>query len=166
MASERAGQAPPRRSLGERLRTRIAHKLFLLHRAMTLGVRVVATDESGAVLLVRHGYVAGWHLPGGGVDLGETCEAAAARELREETHCELAGPLRLHGLFFNIRISRRDHVAVYVAQRVKSLGPRPPDREILEARFFPRDALPAGVTPGTHARLEEIFEDRPISPFW
>ena len=166
MASESAGQAPPRRSLRERLRTRIAHRMFLLYRAMTLGVRVVATDEAGAVLLVRHGYVAGWHLPGGGVDLDESCEAAAARELREETHCELAGPLVLHGIFFNASVSRRDHVAVYVAQRVKSLGPRAPDREILEARFFPRDALPAGLTRGTRARLEEIFDGRPVSPLW
>lgn len=166
MATEGTGQAPPPRSLSERWRTRIAHKIFLLYRAMTLGVRVVATDESGAVLLVRHGYVAGWHLPGGGVDLGETCEAAAARELREETNFELAGPLALHGLFFNARISRRDHVAVYLAPKVRSLGPRKPDREILEARFFPLDALPDGLTAGTRARLREIFENRPLSPTW
>ena len=53
----------------------------------TLGVRAVALTE-GRVLLVRHTYVSGWHLPGGGVNARETAEAAARRELFEETGYE------------------------------------------------------------------------------
>ena len=51
-------------------------------RGMTLGVRAVVTDDRGRVLLVRHTYLAGWWLPGGGVDRGETTQAAVVRELR------------------------------------------------------------------------------------
>lgn len=42
-----------------------------LTRGKTLGVRAVAVDTQGRVLMVRHTYLAGWWLPGGGVDRGE-----------------------------------------------------------------------------------------------
>ena len=103
-------------SFRDRLISRLAHLIFLLRRPMTLGVRgvVIAADES--VLLVRHGYVSGWHFPGGGVEPGETCEDALARELGEEARVRLEGPPALHGVFFNGHVSRRDHVAVYVVR--------------------------------------------------
>ena len=133
---------------------------------MTLGVRGVVFDGKGSVLLVRHGYVAGWHFPGGGVERGETCENALGRELLEEACVAVEGSTRLHGLFFNGRVSPRDHVAVYVVDRFRVTGVRAPDAEIQEARFFPLDALPDGVTPGTRKRLEEIRGARPIDGWW
>ncbi len=53
-------------------------------RGMTLGVRAVVTDQAGRVLLVKHTYLPGWWLPGGGVDRSETTHAAVVRELLEE----------------------------------------------------------------------------------
>jgi ADP-ribose pyrophosphatase YjhB (NUDIX family) len=50
-----------------------------------IGICVLKPD---AVLLVRRGRppsLGEWALPGGGQELGETAEAAARRELREET---------------------------------------------------------------------------------
>lgn len=150
----------------DRARTRLFHLAFRFLRPMTLGVRIVAEDGMGGVFLVRHTYTAGWHLPGGGVEAGQTLEEAARRELREEGNLAIEGAPRLHGVFFNDRFSRRDHVAVYIATRVVSFGPRPPDREIAEAGFFPRAALPEGTTAATRARLAEIFEGAPVSPKW
>ena len=166
MSSLDPAQAPPRRSRVERLRTRIAHWMFVLLRPMTLGVRGVVLDGRGQVLLVRHGYAVGWHFPGGGVERGETCESALERELAEEACVAIEGPTRLHGLFFNGRISPRDHVAVYVIENFRVTGARAPDAEIQEARFFPLDALPEGVTRGTRKRLEEILEGRTKDGWW
>lgn len=36
-----------------------------MKRGTTLGVRVLAQREDGAIMLVKHTYMAGWHLPGG-----------------------------------------------------------------------------------------------------
>ena len=50
-----------------------------------IGIVVIKDDH---VLLCRRGKppnVGSWTLPGGAQDLGETCEAAARRELQEET---------------------------------------------------------------------------------
>jgi ADP-ribose pyrophosphatase YjhB (NUDIX family) len=149
-----------------RWRDRLAHASFLLTRAMTLGVRGVALDEAGRVLLVRHGYTPGWHFPGGGVETGETCEHALAREMEEEACVVIEQPLQLHGLFHNTSVTGRDHVAVYIVPRFRVTGERKPDREILEARFFAPDALPEETTRGTRARLAEILHGQPLSPKW
>ena len=153
-------------SVGERLRVRLLHWSFLLTRPMSLGVRAIVISPDDEILLVRHGYVSGWHFPGGGVEVGETCLESLKRELEEEAHIAIEGPPALHGIFFNTQTSRRDHVAAYVVRSFRVLGERPPDWEIAEARFFPRLALPEGTTRATRARLAEIFESAPLSEQW
>src|ERR1700681_4676739 len=92
----------------------IFHLYWRFARAMTLGVRAVVLDADNRVFLVKHSYVSGWHLPGGGVEVGEAFRDALHRELMEEGRIELVGEPRLLGIFFNNHVSRRDHVAVYV----------------------------------------------------
>ena len=150
----------------ERLKLRLLHWSLLLTRPMSLGVRAIVVGADDRVLLVRHGYVSGWHFPGGGVEPGETCVEAVAREVEEEAMVAIDGPPLLHGLFLNTQLSRRDHVAVYLVRTFRVLGQRAPDWEIEEARFFPRSALPEGATAATRARLAEIFDSAPLSSRW
>jgi ADP-ribose pyrophosphatase YjhB (NUDIX family) len=159
-------QGQSRRSLRDRLTTRLAHIGFLLTRPMTLRVRAAVIDGDDRVLLVKHGYVAGWHLPGGVVEVGETVENALTREPFEEANVVLEAPPALHGLFLNAHVSRRDHVAVYVARRFRVTAERAPNREIVAARFFDRDALPPDAARGTRPRLDEILGGAPISALW
>jgi hypothetical protein len=97
---------------------------------------------------------------------GETCRQALGGELEEEARVAIRSAPILHGLFFNAKPSRRDHVAVYVVRDFAVLGERAPDREIAEARFFPHFSLPEGATDGTRARLAEIFDSAPVRDLW
>jgi ADP-ribose pyrophosphatase YjhB (NUDIX family) len=157
-------EPPPRRTM------RLAYRAVLLaarfSRPMLLGVRAVVIDDAERIFLVRHSYVAGWHLPGGGVEVGETLLTALRRELVEEGNIVLDAEPALHGVFFNRKLANRDHVALYVVRAFHQTGPRRPDREIVEAGFFPRAHLPAATSPATHARLAEIFAGAPISELW
>jgi ADP-ribose pyrophosphatase YjhB (NUDIX family) len=141
---------------------RLAQKLFLfkarITRGMTLGVRAVALNAKGEIFLVRHSYLAGWHLPGGGVDPGESLEDALAKELREEGHLEMTEPPALLGMYFNRAASPRDHVAVFVVRNVRQTAPRGADYEIREAGFFAVDKLPATTTEGTRRRIREALD--------
>jgi len=142
----------------EPLLRRIFHLYWRFARGMTLGVRAVVLDGDNRVFLVKHSYVTGWHLPGGGVEVGETFRDALRRELAEEAGIELSGEPALHGLFFNSHVSRRDHVAVYLIRQFRQDRPPEPNREIVATGFFELAALPAETTRGTRLRISEVLE--------
>lgn len=149
-----------------RLFQRLAHAVFRITRGMTLGVRAVVLNDSDEVCLVRHTYVPGWHLPGGGVEPGQTLEQALASELEQEANIRLTAEASLHGVFLNRGASNRDHVAVFVVRDYVQDGPKLADREIAEARFFPLGALPESTTRGTRARLREVLDEEPLTAEW
>jgi len=143
---------------------RFLHLYWRFARGMTLGVRAVVLDGGNRVFLVKHSYVSGWHLPGGGVEVGETFRDALRRELAEEGRIELLGEPVLHGLFFNSHVSRRDHVAVYLVRHFRQDRLPAPSREIVACGFFAANALPVETTEGTRLRISEVLENKePIS---
>lgn len=145
---------------------RVLHLYWRFARGLTLGVRAVVIDPQGRVFLVKHSYVSGWHLPGGGVETGETVQAALARELLEEGGITALEVPALHGVFFNGRVSRRDHVAVFVIRTFRQEGGPRHRQEIVDHGFFTRDALPSDTTRGTRARLAEVLGGATISERW
>ncbi len=108
-------------------------------------VGAVVVDSSGRVLLVRRGRapsVGTWTLPGGRVEPGETLEAAAVRELREETAVEARvvcalGVVRVEREGFSYAI--HEHLLVPVGEPA---GPLAGD-DATDARWVTRDDLAA-----------------------
>lgn len=131
----------------------------------TLGVRALVIED-GRILLVRHTYVSGWHMPGGGVNAGETVEAAARRELLEETGYEAIGPAHFIGLYFNPAVAGRDHVALYQVSGFVMRRAFKANHEIAEINFFPLDQLPETTTKATRQRLAELSEGLPPAEYW
>ena len=74
-----------------------------LTRPLTMGVRALVLDGEGRIYLIRHSYTAGWHMPGGAIEPGETAAEALARELWEETGLKLQEEGALFALYLNRR---------------------------------------------------------------
>ena len=77
------------RRLFEPVIRRGMHFYWRFSRAATLGARAMVIDGTGRIFLIKHSYVDGWHLPGGGVETGETLLEALTRELAEEGNIQL-----------------------------------------------------------------------------
>lgn len=150
-------------------RTRIVvwllHRFFLVSRGMTMGVRAACFNDRGEIFLVRHTYVPGWYMPGGGMEHGETALEALTKELREEGNLVMTEAPELVQVYYNRKTSKRDHVLFYRVT-VEQTAPRLPDREIAERGFFPLDALPEEITDATLRRLKELSGDEARSDYW
>jgi 8-oxo-dGTP diphosphatase len=93
----------------------------------------------GAVWLVKRGFDPGkgrWSMPGGFVDLGESVQDAAAREVHEELQVEAA-----IGALVGVYSHATDRVVV-VAYEATIDGEPQPTPEAPEARAFAPDAIP------------------------
>lgn len=145
---------------------RLMHLYWRFSRGLTLGVRGMAIDPEGRIFLVKHSYVPGWHLPGGGVEPNETMREALGRELMEEGNIEILQEPRLFGVYHNRNASGRDHVALFVTDACRQSMPPQPNAEIIAHGFFARDALPTDTTPATRARIVEVLDRVAPSEQW
>ena len=106
--TEASAEAAFRQTGWPGLRAKLFHLYFVLRRPMTLGVRGLIHDRAAnTVFLIRHTYVPGWQLPGGGVERGETMEEALTREIFEEANITLTAPPQLRSVHLNRRSSPR-----------------------------------------------------------
>jgi ADP-ribose pyrophosphatase YjhB (NUDIX family) len=114
---------------------------------------------------VKHTYLRGWHLPGGGVERGETAPYAIAREMEEEAGIEAIETPTIFALYSNHAIFAGDHIGLYRLGAWKACPSRA-DNEIAERGFFNPANPPEGTTPATLRRLAEVFGGAPVSATW
>jgi 8-oxo-dGTP diphosphatase len=101
-------------------------------------VDAVITEATRGVVLIRRGhppFEGRWALPGGFVEVGETCEAACRREVREETGLEVE-IVALVGVFSEPARDPRGHTvsAIYLCRTVG--GQLAGGDDATEARWF------------------------------
>lgn len=131
---------------------------FIL-RPIRMGVRVLMLEDD-KVWLIRHTYLPGWFMPGGGLKKWETLEEAVRREAREETGAEL-GEVSLVGTFTSFIQWKTDHAVVFLCKDFKFIGKS--DGEIAEKKLFPLDTLPEDTFP-SHRRLLDAFRKGEVKP--
>jgi ADP-ribose pyrophosphatase YjhB (NUDIX family) len=134
-----------------------------IFRPTTLGARALVIQEQ-KILLIRHTYIDGWYLPGGGVNRKESFQTAIRRELFEECGLETSEP-KLFGLYFTDRQGKSDHVAVYLVKNFEEKA-KPSDPEIAEIKWFGLDALPKETTPASRRRIQEYLANSVSSHDW
>ena len=144
---------------------RVKKRVWSALRIRTRGVKVMLFNSAGEVMLIRNSYGRTdlWVFPGGGMRPFESAPTAAAREVREELKCEVAG-LRFVSTHSSRAEGKRDTIRLFHAL---ALGePEADGFEVEEARFFPLDALPSGISPATLRRIEEYRGERAPDGLW
>lgn len=146
-----------------RLRLGLVLALKALRTPVAFGATAIVEDAENRVLLVRHSYMEGWHLPGGGVDAGEPPAVAVIRELQEEVGLIRAAPPEFFGLYTR-KVGWATNVVALYRVRDAVLAFKP-NLEIREIVYADPNAPPPGTTAGTRRRLQEVL-GAARSPYW
>ncbi|MDF1535762.1 MAG: NUDIX hydrolase [bacterium] len=128
------------------------------HKNPVPTVDIIIEVEGGIVLIERKNPPHGWAIPGGFVDLGETVEAAAVREAKEETGLDVI-LTRLLGVYSDPSRDPRLHTISTVFVGTAGGQPAAAD-DAAGAGVFTADTLPAKIAFDHKEILEHYFKKR------
>jgi len=127
-----------------------------LPRLLVVALAFICHEDR--LLMVKQNYGAEfWSLPGGIVELGESLDEAAIREVREETGLEVR-IRRVVGLY-----SKPDEGALAVTFDAEVVGGslNLPTNEIAACHYFPLNHLPLHVRSHLRQRVEDYRQNLP-----
>jgi ADP-ribose pyrophosphatase YjhB (NUDIX family) len=141
--------------------------------SVRLTVSAVAKREggNGEILLIQRADNAHWGLPGGHVEPGESVAQAAAREVLEETGCEIEVG-RLIGVYSDPERQTVESSSgkrsqfinlCFEARVIGEMGSPTTPEETLNAGFFAPDALPEPFVPIHVIRIEDAASQEPAA---
>ena len=119
---------------------------------------LIEIEPETVVLIERKNPPYGWAIPGGFVDWGETLEAAAIREAKEETDLDVTLTRQMHTYSDPAR-DPRFHTISTVFEACATGTPKGGD-DALRARIFHRDELPDNLVFDHADILEDYFHGR------
>ena len=121
-------------------------------------VDIIIEVEEGIVLIKRRNPPPGWAIPGGFVDYGESVEAAAIREAKEETGLDVC-LIRLLGVYSDPGRDPRSHTisTVFVAE---ASGQPVADDDAADAGIFTEGTLPEEIAFDHGQILHDYFRSR------
>ena len=139
------------------------------HRCISLtGSVVILRDKDGRILLQKRTHPKGrWGLPGGLMELGESCEETAVREVREETSLETdIDSLKLFGVYsgkdyFCTGETGDEWYVVVIAYTCNKFSgePKISDGESEELRWFKPSEIPESLA-NSHRQIIEDYIER------
>lgn len=127
------------------------------------GVAGAVFDSQGRILLVRHRYMPGWQLPGGGAGRGEPPEIGILRELCEEVGLK-GGVAEFNGLYTRPAGWATNVIAFY--RITGATVDFRPNFEVCEICFADPASPPPDTSPATLRRLAELTGAAEVSPWW
>ncbi|RXZ81953.1 NUDIX domain-containing protein [Paenibacillaceae bacterium] len=123
------------------IRNKVGHDMIFLNFS-----GAIIRDEEGAVLLQRRSDKNLWGFPGGAMELGESAEETAIREVEEETSLiiTIESLIGVYTKYFDEYPSgdKAQTIAFFYRGRIKGGQLATSNNESLELKFFQPDEIP------------------------
>lgn len=123
-----------------------------------LTVDAIIEIDNGIILIKRKNPPAGWAIPGGFVDYGETLEEAAIREMKEETSLDINLGRQFH-TYSNPDRDPRHHTVSTIFIATATGNPEAAD-DAIDIGIFTKDNLPEDIAFDHRQILEDYFEGK------